>query len=265
MLIENINTFPELENLFKNLLKQEQKHEIIYRGQSDSSWGLTSSLEREILKAFEADYSKLTQEIYTQIEKQHFENVKRNLSKKLIDQKLANNPYELWAIGQHLGLKTPLIDWTRSFYVALFFAFEEDKDVEYRSIFKLIKPLLHIQEKLNNILCIFEPETDYYHRLTAQQGLFTHWGIYPQIEDAISKLKSSLVDDQEKAEKIDRTFKKYNISNNLRDEIMIYLAHIGISHETIYPDLDGAIKKSNIKLNQILQEYKISPTQSQNA
>lgn len=256
MIEENINTFSELENLFKKLIKQEQKQEIIYRGQSDSNWELTSSLEREILKIFESDYSKLTQEIYTQIEERHFENVKRNLSKKLIDQKLANNPYELWAIGQHLGLKTPLIDWTRSFYVALFFAFEEDKEVEYRSVFKLIKPLLHIQERLSHILCIFEPETDYYHRLTAQQGLFTHWGIFSQIEDAISKLKSSLIDSPEKAEKIDRTFKKYNISNDLKSEIMTYLKHIGISYETIYPDLDGAIKKSNIRLNKILEEYK---------
>lgn len=100
-----------------------------FRGQYDATWSLSSSLERKQRKHPEVHIG-LAEEMAAILD---FRNQTRLLlpyTERLI---------ETLAAMQHYGIPTRLIDFTRSFFVALFFAFEkgESKDVEDHSVWAI--------------------------------------------------------------------------------------------------------------------------------
>ena len=243
-----INSMEHLTCLIENLLQDGLHNKLIFRGQRNSDWKLQSSLEREIK-------SVKTQEQYNEIAQKHLSNFKKLARGKIREQSLLlgnseENNEELWAIGQHLGLKTPLVDWTRSFLIALFFAFyKEETETTYRCVYRLLEELFNIDEKHKYIV---NPKMDHYGRLTSQKGLFTYWGIDIHIRSLLmvvnNKTSSSLPKDTIQRKLIT----KYYISNELRKDILNYLEKYGITKDSIYPDLSGIINKANSDLKEII-------------
>ncbi len=122
----------------------------IYRGQTNYDWPLISSLDRlESRYPERKNLGGKIPEFFTCppfSEEEHL-----NAFKRAIRGRRGHNPTpltedECWALGQHHGLATPLLDWTRSPFAALFFAFEEEKcfvdggnwsEPEYRGVYML--------------------------------------------------------------------------------------------------------------------------------
>lgn len=244
-----IKSIEQLYFLFSELLKLEKNSAVfLYRGQSNSDWFLDSTLEREVEK------NNIQMNQY--IEDQVFNNFITNLRGKLVDQSLlkmslydpdVESKREIWAIGRHYELKTPLIDWSSSVYVALFMACAEpqieNKIPEYFSLYIVLKNnFADIRNMVERYW--FTPTTDYYGRITAQKGFLSHYSIRDDIKDRLNR-------------DISCAFKIY-IKSHLRNEILAYLKHIGIEYTTMYPDLLGAVKFANNEL----KEYLIKRTPS---
>lgn len=211
-----------------------------YRGHSKVEYRLESTLERH-LKIFGKQFN--IEKDYQKLQEKYLEHCKRILLNQSIDGYilLPSNlkDDDIWAFAQHYQLKTPLLDWTKSFFVALYFAFESfesQEENQYRVIYEL-NEFFNFGKKL-----IIEPEIKIGNRINAQKGVFTKLSSI-EFED-IAKMNTNLGNGH-----VFHRLSKTLISSKLRKDVLAYLASINIDASTIYPDLLGKIKLCEIGID----------------
>lgn len=101
-----------------------------YRGHADSQWKLESTFTRALK---EIQPYKDVKSMY----EEHLINFKHNLRGRCSFDLNTISENELLAIGQHFGLYTPLLDWSYSSYVALFFALQGESKSGERCLWAL--------------------------------------------------------------------------------------------------------------------------------
>ena len=223
------------------------RSDMVYRGQRGHDWHLSSTLARLF------DGGSVPEEYGSALLLQ-FKLAMRGRGLDIS----GLQEQEIWAFGQHNGLATPLIDWTKSPYVALFFAFEGfDRDGEAnasRAVFCL--NMTAVREQLPNM--IFEPTHHENARLVNQAGLFT---ITPSGNDNIvSAILNELTDQElinpDDANDVAQYICKFHVLNTHRSECLNTLRKMNIHHASLFPDAEGAAKFCNDWLTRLIAEEK---------
>lgn len=247
-----------LEIFFQKIYKPRQEKEIVdyecinkfhstmvYRGHKEESYKLESTLERYIRDTFPK--VTITNLLFERICNEYLKHCKNELKGKIQEQYILDHDDDVWALGQHYGLKTPLLDWTRSFLIALYFAFEEStSSSKYRIVYELN---CFMQREADLII---EPKFQIGSRITAQKGIFTKM---------LSSYLENLNDFYANGDFIDvgknyRPLKKYKIRSSLREDVINLVNSLNIDCYTVYPDLQGVIKNCHIQLDNIINYKK---------
>ena len=110
---------------FFDLLKDNNNfHGYQFRGQDLESY----KLEPTILRLYSGNRAKVDE--YQKHVHEHYKTFLTSLRGRFNESFDANrDKYEIWALGQHYGLATPLLDWTATPWVALYFAFREKRQI----------------------------------------------------------------------------------------------------------------------------------------
>jgi hypothetical protein len=169
--VTRIASWRKLPELLELPFFSRPKTQLIYRGHRRYDWPLTPSLGR-------FDPRKIITREVAEAQLRMFRHaVRGRISDRTLVELEQEN--ELWSVGQHHGLLTPLLDWTYSPYVALFFAFDKEDprqgefDNPFRAIYVLNKTYVEAENKCPDVE-VLEPSKDDHGRLVNQAGLFTY-------------------------------------------------------------------------------------------
>ena len=254
-----------VDYVYQDLLEYEK---YVWRGQRCEDWGLVPTIDRLIQNG------EISQTDHYNFQRRHLDNFKLAArGRRGINPPQINEENDWWALGQHHGLATPLLDWTKSPFVAAFFAFIETDtpQTEHRAIFALHQTTIEnsanekcIKENswrseqreqymregkkiplLNSIGHVAEPElifirpfSDENHRLLNQSGLFTRSMTKESIESWV--LNNHSTDDN------GMTLIKFLVPDTEREKCLQTLNRMNINPLSLFPDLSGASKYCNL-------------------
>lgn len=132
---EFLKALEDIRSERTNSAKYVRSSPLLFRGQSNSCWKLSTTLERVRERMFYKDYYRIVAKIRPQIESlmgtdwpiPSYPDIERLASEyDAFDIALwaGNSPaYAYMAYLRHHGFPSPLLDWSRSPYVAAYFAF----------------------------------------------------------------------------------------------------------------------------------------------
>ena len=233
---------------FDNYVAKMDTREWVFRGHSDSSWKLESSLYRlfndiqPIIEEFKGTREKFAKDAHEKLLIEQFQ-AHAHLYLNVLPDK--NNKLEWLSIMQHFGAPTRMLDFTFSPHIASYFSMESghgefaiyalnhkkytyQNEMVLEDVKDFTKEIFDNRKSAESYLIAYESRMSN-ERLVAQQGLFIVPSTnYQTLEDILDYYE--LEEDR---------CKKFILSGSLRYEGIQRLKRMNITSATLFPGIDG--------------------------
>ncbi len=208
----------------------------VFRGQADSDWLVDSTLTRAFRRI-----GVPSEQIAPKVEA-HLQSFREQIRGRCtLDLEVASDD-RLWALGQHYGLYTPLLDWSRSPYVAIYFSLLGQSASETRALYALVESDVRDISKAysrSNEVVVVRPLGHENLRIVSQGGLFLKLPVGENLLSLIGKTPDcGWV-----------TLYKITYPDSIRSDALAALNNMNINHASLFPDLVGSSHHANFLLD----------------
>jgi hypothetical protein len=249
--------------------------DYVFRGQRNALWRLESSLTRRMREVPLDDHARLRRkhlEAFCRQLRATPELAEPNILRRVLEEggevhattfssasgqrkvrdSMLQDEVDIWSIGQHNGLDTPLLDWSRVLLYAVFFAAwsgDSSRESSLCAVYALNTRLVRERtEELREqsrpeFLDLVEPIAGERRRIVAQNGLFSICSGNLPVERWVT---ASFAEPQRKELPVLLKFIFPRASARCLDDLKIH----GITHARLMPDIDGICRETNYNLKE---------------
>ena len=234
---------------------------LLFRGHASSDWKLDTTLDRSHHESMKFDdYYRITSGFHPEVETltgntwvipQYPDLVAlvKDYGKFSQELTFGRNPaYNYLAYLRHHGFPTPLLDWTRSPYIAAYFAFSKAIDAECVSIYALSEGDFHSGSNgVPKIYC-FGPRIRVHRRHVIQQSEYTMCLVF----NDDGEWRFAKHDDVRSGEIIDGTkwdihFTKINIPSSERRKVLSLLDEHNVNAFSLFGSEESLMETLRIR------------------
>lgn len=237
---KDLNTLDDLISEVESLRKRHTSKycDVLFRGQPAANYKLESSLERYTDQTLTyADYNNIMRLISHPIaslsENRLFPKYKEQAEENPTSGVPLPN-YELMVHARHLGFPSPLLDWTESLYVALFFAYRTiERETEKVSVYSFIEMTESGKSgwRGQEIIWGLGPYINTHRRHFLQQAQYTVASQFVKDNWQYCSHESAFANSSSETQNI--RF-KFNLPSHLREEVMNMLYDMNITPFSLF-------------------------------